>query len=165
MQIAIKSSQELTTFAYKISDQSGKAIASNKLKTAMAKAYGYNHVKAFEAALNSNSVQTQVQDDENHDTASDELSVEIQKSYDSYCENIQENVLKLTDSDTIADLSMTNWEDAEDSIEQGAKAFANDDDLGKAIALLKQAGLNDMAANLFMMASSVKDLEFLKKTV
>ena len=151
MQIVIKNTPALTAFTQNISDQTGKKIPANSLKTAIAKAYGYDHITALTAAL----------DKEDSHLNADTLAMQL--TITSYRQEPEKHVLKLTESTCVNELSSMNKDDAEDNVFRGAKMLLESDNLAKAIVLLKSAGIEDIANILLLSATSSADYEFISK--
>jgi hypothetical protein len=151
MKISITNTSELNIFAQKIADVTGKKIPTNSLKSAMAKAYNYNHITALNTALDKDSLEM-----------SNDINL-VQSIITSYREDTGKHVLKLTKLESVDDLSSMNKDDAEDSIFKGAEMILESDNLAKAVVLLKNSGMEDIANLLLLTATSSADYDFISE--
>tara|TARA_Y100000310_G_scaffold112793_1_gene111334 strand:- start:2716 stop:3198 length:483 start_codon:yes stop_codon:yes gene_type:complete len=160
MNIIIDSKSSLTAFVQRVSAQT--SMNPSRLKTAISKAYGFKHITAFESVL------------ENANKGSKQFLIDCQTEEAEiieYRSNALEHIkadapINDYEEDGDFELHAGLYDDAEDTLSFCANELTSDTEaLGKALAVLKSAGLSDVASKIKGVARSSILLEYLKENV
>lgn len=162
MNIIINSASSLTSFARKLSGQCNVSIS--RIKSDIAKAYGYAHITALESALNATSA---TPNGINLATVEDYAQ---QLNLQSTPEAMTASALEPFDADDDEndardELDIEHYEMAEDGLIGTAQALSHHHQLAHSMALLSDNGFKDVAELLLELAVRSRVLDHVDELV
>jgi hypothetical protein len=89
----------------------------------------------------------------------------IKAEHALYSKDVESETCAAAEVDFATELTMEHWENCEDTITESAERLSKSDELSKAIALLQQAGLNDVASEIATLSLTSHSLAYLKDKV
>lgn len=89
----------------------------------------------------------------------------IKSEHALYAKDVESETCAAAGVDFATELTMEHWENCEDTITDAASRLSKSDELSKAIALLQQAGLNDVASEIATLSLTSYSLAYLKDEV